>query len=279
MSRHSLFLTIAIASYGCSASVANVQPAQTTPEGDFRLVGAVTATPPVGLPGVILDTLEEVGADTVDEDPTLAELDEIGRVTIAAAAQPPSIDGQLALSYGVTDAFEIGVRVGPVNAGGGFRIRWLETKNDFYGSFGFRTLISFNDFPVERFTNEVQLDRYRRFDFAFPLLLGYSSRVMHLWAGPQFMIARFDAELDVCLDSEACLQEVEIRTDGRITYITGQMGIALGRKPFWIAAEMNISRIHVYADLGLSMEDTSVLARRLATGRVYTPSLGFIAQF
>ncbi len=272
--------TIALAcTLGCSASVATVQPARTTPEGHWQVVGSVSATPARSMPGETLDRVRAID-DTLEGRPTSNDLEEVGQAATAALVQPPSADGQVALSYGVTKRLELGARLGPTNAGAGLRLQWLRKSPGIYGVLGARVLFGFNDFPVERFTDEVRIDSFRRYDFAFPLHLGYSSRYVHLWAGPQLMISRFSSDVAICTDgTETCRQEATVSTSGRAAYLTGQMGIALGKRRFWVAFELSVSRLKINADFNLQMDGRRIIASHQQTGRVLTPSVGLIAWF
>ena len=175
---------------------------------------------------------------------------------------------------------ELGARVGPTNAGAGFRLQWMRKAPGIYGVLGARVLVGFNDFPVERFTDEIRIDAFRRYDFAFPLHVGYSGRYVHLWAGPQLMISRFSSDIAICLDGgERCSQEATVSTSGRASYLTGQLGLAVGKRRFWLAFELSISRLKINADFDLEMDGRRIIASHQQTGRVLTPSLGFIAWF
>lgn len=277
--RLSTLATVLFLSMGCSASVANVQPARITPEGHWQVVGSVSATPPRAMPGDSLDRVRAID-DTLSDRPTQSELEEVGQSATAALVQPPSADGQMALSYGVSKRLELGARIGPTNAGAGLRLQWMRKAPGIYGVLGARVLFGFNDFPVERFSDEVRIDGFRRFDFAFPLHVGYSSRYVHLWAGPQLMISRFSSDIAICLDgTETCRQEATVSTSGRAAYLTGQLGLALGKRRFWIAFELSISRLKINADFDLEMGGRRIIASHQQTGRVLTPSLGLIAWF
>ena len=274
-----LALLACLGGAGCSASVANVQPARLTPPGHWQAVSAVSVTPPTGMAGQTLDQVREVD-DTISSRPTNAELEEVGQIATAALVQPPAVDGQLALSYGVSKRLELGARVGPANAGAGLRLQWLRKAPGIYGVLGARVMFGFNDYPVERFTDEVRIDRFRRYDFVFPLHLGYSSRYVHLWAGPQLMVSRFASSIGICADgTDVCRQEARVETSGRATYLTGHLGLALGKRRFWIAFELAISRLRINADMDLEMGTRRILASHQQTGRILTPSLGLIAWF
>ncbi|MAQ14554.1 MAG: hypothetical protein CMN30_07130 [Sandaracinus sp.] len=264
---------------GCSSSVANVQPARITPAGHWQVNGAISVTPPRAMPGASLDAVRAID-DELSGNPSAEELEAVGEAATAALVQPPSGDGHVALSYGVNRRLELGARIGPTNAGAGFRLQWLRRSPGIYGVIGARALIGFNDFPVERFADEVRIESFRRYDFAFPLHLGYSGRVVHLWAGPQLMVSRFSSDVAICLDdADVCRQEAMVGTSGRATYLTGQMGIALGKRRFWIAFELNISRLRINADVDLRMGTRRIITNHQQSGRVITPSLGFIAWF
>lgn len=272
-----LLLTL-VSAFGCSTSLTSLQPARTMPEGHFGVTASVQGTPAVGLPGESYQTLEDLD---IGSRPTPAELEQIGELSTAALVQPPSVDGQLALAYGVTRRFELDARVGASSAGAGFRIQLMRRSPGIYASLGASLSLGYDNFPVERFTNRVRVESFRRQDFAFPLMLGYSGTYVHLWAGPKLVISRFRSGIAVCTNRSGgeCHQEAMLDVGGHATYFAGQIGFAVGKGRIWIATELTIAHVRVNADLDLQMGETRQLSEYRTSGRVVTPAIGLIAWF
>ncbi|MEM9067866.1 MAG: hypothetical protein AAGE52_05145 [Myxococcota bacterium] len=258
---------------GCSSSLTTLQPARTVPAGHLQIGGSVQVTPPTGLPGDTYEAVRDISG--LGNNPTPAQVEQVAESATAALVQPPSLDAQASLAYGVTRRLELDARVGATSAGVGFRLQWLRRKPGIYGALGFMVNVNFQQFPVERFTDEVEIESFRRQDFAVPLVLGYSRQRVHLWAGPKLVISRFDTEVGVCLD-DSC-QDIRLRASGRATYVAGQFGIAIGSGRAWFALEMTVARAHVQADFDVEMpRRPSMEADTERRGRVLTPAIGLI---
>ncbi len=268
-------LTVATAA-GCSGSLTTLQPARTVPAGHVQATTSVQVTPPIGLAKDTYEairTLREMG-----DNPTEEELAAVVDSATAALVQPPSIDSQLGLAIGLSRRLELDARVGATSAGGGFRLQWLRQRPGIYGAIGFMVNLHYSHFPVERFVTQVRIDRFRRLDYAVPLVIGYSRRRVHLWAGPKLVLSRFSARVGVCVsDEDGCTQEASLRASGRARYLAGQIGVGLGSRRFWFAVEITIARASIDADLGLDMPRRPTMeAQRTVRGRVITPAVGLM---
>lgn len=264
------------AAAGCSGSLTTLQPARTVPAGHVQATTSVQVTPPIGL---AQDTYEAIRTlSEVSDDPSEEELAAVVDSATAALVQPPSVDAQFGLALGLSRRLELDARVGATSAGGGVRLQWLRQRPGIYGAIGFMVNVHYNHFPIERFATQVRVDRFRRLDYAVPLVLGYSRRRVHLWAGPKLVLSRFDARVGVCVsDEDGCTQEASLRATGRARYLAGQIGIGLGSRRFWLAVEVTIARATIDADLGLDMpRQPTMEAQRRVVGRVITPAIGLM---
>ena len=100
------------------------------------------------------------------------------------------------------------------------RLQFLRRSPGIYGALGFRVDIGFNAFPVDRFTDRVRIQSFRRQDFSVPLVLGYSRRRVHVWAGPKLMFSRYRGAVAVCTRrvDDDCRGEATLNASGRATF-------------------------------------------------------------
>ncbi len=263
----------------CSSTLTTLQPARLVPPKHVQAVASVQGTVPVGVAGDVVDDLRALDDLGRQLDPQ--ETEEVAQIAATALVQPPSIDGQLALAYGVNKRLELDGRVGATSAGFGFRVQFLRKRPGIYGAIGMGANFGFNGFAADRFTDRASIGRFRRRELAFPLVLGFSNRYVHVWAGPKLLFSWFDIGVDVCIDRDAssCRGDTRISTSGQAHYFAGQFGIAVGRRRVWVATELTLARLRATGDLegepGSGVERTNF--RRV--GRVLTPALGLIVWF
>ena len=273
---YSFSVLAVMSAMGCASSLTTLQPARTVPAGHVQAVTSVSVTPPIGLAEDTWDALHEL-ADGA-EISSASDAEEMAELATMALVQPPSLDARFALGIGLAKRLEIGGRVSGSMAGGGFRLQWLRRRPGIYGAIGANVDYAFNAFPLERITDRVDVQRFRRIDYSVPLTLGYSRKRFHFWAGPKLVISTFDARVGVCLDSnDGCGQQAVLRARGRARYYAGQVGLAFGSERFWIAVEMTIARARIEADLEMDMPRRDTMsARSVFEGRVVTPAIGLM---
>ena len=148
------------------------------------------------------------------------------------------------------------------------------------GSLGFELSSSLSTLPINRFNDRVVLERYRRLDVGLPLMLGYSSARVHLWAGPKFVFSRVRTGGHLCVsDTDGCLDQVTFSGRGSLRNVAGQLGLALGKRRFWIALELTIARLRGSGSLSGQRGATEESYSYAPDGRVIQPALGLIAWF
>lgn len=270
-----LFPLIALSLVGCSSSLSTLQPARTVPAGHVQAVTSVAVTPPVGLAEDTWDALHELGDMASIESPSDAE--GLAELATMALVQPPSLDANFSLGIGLAKRLEINGRVGSASAGGGFRLQWLRRRPGIYGAIGANVDHTYNSFPLDRVTDQVRVERFRRIDYSIPLTLGYSRKRFHFWAGPKLVLSRFNTNVAVCLNSETCGQQATLQARGRARYYAGHVGLAFGSNRFWLALEVTVARARIEADLEVDMPAMDTMgSARVFEGRVITPAIGLM---
>jgi hypothetical protein len=266
---------VAVCLTACSPSLGTLQPARTTPAGHLQMT---TSFDVVDTSGEIRETLE--AAKTMDIGSTL-NAGEIERIADAAAiglVQPPSIGYQISAAYGLNERFELGLRTSVSALRGHLRFQWLRVAPGVYGSLAAGVSGYLFGFPLQTVGDDVSLAGFMRWDFDFPLHIGYSNRWLHVWGGPKLVLSTYETDVSVCIDrtSGNCRRSAAAHASGTAAYITGQLGLALGYRRFWIAGEITVGRI------GTSGGATITNGRRTDEGTfaheglVVAPSVGFI---
>ncbi len=273
-----MLLFALLATGGCGASLTSMQPARLTPASHLAMTSAVTVNAPVGSTGDTLDALRALDEVAGVLEPREVQL--LADAVNAGSLNPPMVDPSVRLTYGVSRFFEVGARVGGSHIGVGARVQVLRVAPGIYGSLGFELSSALSTLPINRFNDRVVLERYRRLDVGLPLMLGYSSARVHLWAGPKFVFSRVRTGGHLCVsDTDGCLDQVTFRGRGSLRNVAGQLGIALGKRRFWIALELTIARLRGSGSLSGQRGATEQSYTYDPDGRVIQPALGLIAWF
>lgn len=271
-----LLLLMGVFLIGCASSLSTVQPARLTPKGHAQLLGTANLTLPVASPGDALNAAQELnlrGRLTPDR------VAQIANTSAELLLAPPAIDGQIAFSYGISKRFELNARVSGLGIGVGARFQFMRRKPGIYGALGIAFDFSFASVGIDKFSDRIDVTSNRRQSVSFPLVVGYSRKHIHLWLGPKLVLARYAAQIEVCIDGTACREKGTIDVGAQAGFIAGQLGIALGGGRFWVAAELSIAHMFARGDVDLSAAGNSAQLSLTRSGRVITPALGFIGWF
>ena len=103
---------------------------------------------------------------------------------------------------------------------------------------------------------------------------GLDFRTSFCTPGPQ--VIRWSRE-NAC--GTACADQVTFRGTGSLRYVAGQLGIALGKRRFWIALELTIARLRGDGMLRGERGSTVMEFAYDPDGRVVQPAIGLIAWF
>lgn len=263
---------------GCAPSLTTMAPARVVPEHHVQITtsGEVTETN-----GPVRDAIEAIEDIDGRGRMTPAEIRVAARGAASALVQPPSIGYQISVSYSPIERLEIGLRSSMSAVRGHVRFQFLKIAPGFYGVAGVGVSGYLYGFPLQTFTSAAETLGYARWDFDFPIHVGYSNRYFHAWAGPKLVLSTYDAEFEACVDETRgrCDQSATIGLTGTAAYVTGQLGLAVGYRQFWVAAELTIGRVGLDSELAI---DDGPRAETLAfesEGLVLSPALGIIVWF
>ncbi len=252
-----------------------MQPARTTPAGHVQIT---TSFDVVDTGGEIEETLD--AAREMDLGPTLGanDLAQIADAATIALVQPPSIGYQIGASYGLTKRFELGVRTSVSAVRGHLRFQFLRVAPGVYGSIAAGVSGYLFGFPLQTVSDDIAVHGFTRWDFDFPLHLGYSGRYFHIWGGPKLVLSTYDADVSVCVDSRggSCRSEAAIHAGGTAAYVTGQLGMAIGYERFWIAGEITVGRVGASGDATITNGRHTDEGSFAHEGLVVAPSVGLI---
>lgn len=243
--------------------------------GDVQVSTTADVTLPNGPIKALADELAEVELpQSVPEAQSLLES------AAGLLVQPVSASFRVRAAVGVSDRVEIAVG-SSLNAVRG-QIRWqlFATDVGFYTSVGIGASRSLYAPPLDGFTDAFELRDWRRRELDFPVQLGFSHDLFHLWLGPKLVRTHYLSTVRACISDNAgvCEGTLEAAVSGTAWYAGGQLGLALGWKRFWIAAEITYATLHVRGRVlvqGEGLEDQAALTKG---GRVLTPAAGFLLR-
>jgi len=263
---------------GCSPSLSTMQPARLVPEGHLSLTTSADITATTGGIRDVLDEIEDM--PNIDRA-SPAQLALAADATTTALVQAPSVGYQLSASYGLSRHFEIGIRTSVSAVRGSVRWQFLREAPGFYGALGLGVSTYLYGFPIESYTDLVDVTDFSRHEIDLPLHLGFSSRAVHVWGGPKAMLSWYNAGFSVCADerNDRCVAEALIDMDGTALYFGGQLGFAVGYGQLWFAAELTVAHVALDADLAMTYARRTVRHNYAEDGWAISPSLGLIAWF
>ncbi len=270
--------TVGLTATGCAPSLATMEPARTTPAGHFQVTTSIDVT---DTGGPIRDAIEELRGLGGGRRMTAGELRTAAEAASAALVQPPSIGYQVSLSYGITKRFEVGVRSSLSAVRGWTRFQFLRAAPGFYGAVGVGVSGYLYGFPLQQFSDDATLRDYDRWDVDIPLSFGFSSRAFHVWAGPKLLVSSMAARAEVCVDQDEgrCSSEADVGLEGVARYVAGQVGLGVGWRRFFVAAELTVARVESAATLTVEHAGRSESDAFDLDGTVLSPAIGLFVWF
>ena len=271
-------LAVAMVAIGCSPSLTTLTPARTTPAGHLSIVSGVEQISTGGEHGALL----EAAADLPNEDRTPTEqVVDVADATSAALVHAPALGYRIALAYGVSQRVEIGLSTSLNAVRGSFRYQFLRAAPGFYGVIGLGATAFLSGYPVGQITDEITVESFDRQELDLPLHFGYSGQIFHLWGGPKAVFARYGAEFGVCArrSEGRCARWANAQMDGTAAYLGGQIGIAIGYRRAWLAAELTVARLGMNADMAVRDREVNEERTLGLEGLVVSPAVGGIFWF
>lgn len=274
--RAALALTLALGACGCSPTLSTMRPARLVPAGHVELGTSFEASLPSG---EIRDALDR--ARGISGELTRADVGLLADAATAALVHSPGIGNQISLAYGVSRRVELDARVSMTAVRGGLRVQLLRVKPGIYVALGVGVTHQFVGLPIQRFTSAAELRSFSRQELDVPLTAGFSSRAFHLWLGPKLVVARYDASVSACLDRQdgLCAMPATMALEGTAAYLAGQIGLAIGWKSVWLAAELTVARLGVDATMQIDSAAMHEAHTFGGGGLVLAPAVGLFAWF
>jgi hypothetical protein len=237
-----LSLLVFIGAAACAPTVSTFQPASVPKHGTFGVNVAMQSALPVGGLSDALDAgknyVARIEADFQDngrlDTTTEQEIAGALRVVGIATVSLPSLSPDLSISYAFAERWNgiirfagnegrIGVRNQILGSGPGFAASWGAAAG--YSSFK----VPLGDL------DPLRIDDFKRFNVEADFLVGTSSDLGHLWAGPTVMFTTYGTTATLAL-SETCAPNGEIKGSGLIA--AGTLGGAIGWKHIWLGLEL-----------------------------------------
>ncbi len=266
----------ALAACACSPTLSTMQPARLVPPGHVQLGTSVE----VSLPhGEVRDALDR--ARGVSGELTSAEVDVLADAATAALVHSPGLGLQISAAYGVSRRVELDARASMTAVRGGMRFQLVRARPGIYVALGVGVTHQFVGLPIQQFTSAAEVRSFSREELDVPLTAGFSSRAFHLWLGPKLVVARYAASVSACLDRQdgRCAMPATMTLDGTAAYLAGQIGIAIGWKSVWLAAELTVARLGVDATMQIDTATMHQAHTFGGGGLVLAPTVGLFAWF
>ncbi len=199
----------------------------------------------------------------------------------AVVIAPPSAGFEIGAAYGVTRNFAVGARTTGNTVRANMRFQFLRMAPGFYGSIGLGASVYLYGFPVQQFTDSVSLTSFARQELDIPISFGFSGRYGHIWLGPKMVLSRYDADVAACTqgNTSTCTTTANVAVAGTAAYFGGQLGLAVGYRQYWIAAELTLMHIQTNATVDIAMNSMSASTTFASGGLVVVPALAFLGWF
>jgi hypothetical protein len=80
-------------------------------------------------------------------------------------------------------------------------------------------------------------------------------------------------------ENDDCADQVAFRGSGALRYVAGQLGVALGKRRFWVALELTVARLRGDGMVRGARGGAELAFAYDPSGRVVQPAIGLIAWF
>ena len=268
---------LVVASAGCAASLATLQPAHVAPRGHGQVTAGVEVGVPTGTIAQAIDAAQTLADQADDRALTEPEIPRLFHAGVNLTASPPSFGQHFAAAYTVVDRTEVQVRY----AGGGWRLggRFQPLRHE-DGPFdlvvGFGAARATTGLPLNDIVQYLGVDDFTRWTFDLPVLLGTSRRWFRTWVGPRFMYSRFGTRLAITLPNNAAERA---SLEGHVWYFGAQGGFAVGYRYVFLGVELTMARL--FGDASASATgSTAIMSRRTdVSGTVVYPALALMGEF
>jgi len=261
---------------GCAPSLATLQPAHVAPRGHLQATAGLEFAVPTGTLVSAVDAGRALGRASQSQMLSAEEEGRLFDAGVTLATSPVSPLSHFALSYGVYDRTEVGLRYtsGAWRVGGRYQLLSHESGPlDMVVGLGVSR--SATAVPVQDVIPVVSVDAFTRWTGDVTLLVGTSRSWFRVWTGPKLVFTHFDTGLRLTPD----MNQTALATfEGRGLYYGGQGGVALGYSKLFLGVELTLMEL-----AGSATTSTTTLATGGRTtdisGFVVYPAVALMGEF
>ena len=265
-----------VAAAGCAPSLATLQPAHVAPRGHLQATAGLEVAVPTGTLVRAVDAGRTLAQTSKTQMLSAEDQGRLFDAGVTFAVSPVSVVSHFALSYGIYDRTEVGLRYnsGAWRLGGRYQLlRHEEDPLDMVVGAGVAR--SATSMPVGDAISVVSVDDFTRWTGDLSLLVGTSRSWFRVWVGPKLVYTHFDTSLRETLS----MNEQELATFvGHGLYYGGQGGLALGYRYLVLAVELTLMELS-----GSASTSTTTLATGARTtdisGFVVYPAFALMGEF
>ena len=257
--------TSSLLALGCAPSLATLQPAHVAPRGHVQVTAGLEVGVPTGTLVSAVDAGRTLARSAQSQTLSAEQQGRLFDAGVTFAASPVAVVPHFAVSYGIYDRTEVGLRYSGDAWRLGGRYQLLAHDEDpFDMVVGLGVSRAATAVPVGDVIPVLSVDDFTRWTTDLSLLVGTSRSWFRVWAGPKLVYTSFDTRLR----ADLYMNEEELASfHGHGAYYGGQGGVALGYKSLFLGVELTLMELSGTAT-------TSVTT--LATGARTTDISGFV---
>lgn len=257
-------LALALA-MGCAPSLATLQPAHVAPRGHLQVTAGLEVAVPTGTLVSAVDAGRTLAGSARTQALSAQDQARLFDAGVTFAASPVAVVPHFALSYGIYDRTEVGLRYSGDAWRVGGRYQLLAHEQDPLDMVvGLGLSRAATAVPVGDVIPVLSVDDFTRWTGDVSLLVGTSRSWFRVWAGPKLVYTAFDTSLR----AELYMNEQQLATfQGHGLYYGGQGGVALGYRKLFLGVELTLMELSGTA---------STSATTLAIGSRTTDISGFV---
>jgi hypothetical protein len=258
-----------------------MQPAHVAPKHHAQAEFGMDVSIPTGIIPDLIDVADTLIDAAGERALTDEEVNELYRVSTAAALNPPGATPHIGIAFTVVDNLEVSLRYASSSLRLGSRYQFLhKEKHKVDASVGLGLGYFILPVPLgDTFDPIVTLDDFTRFQVDVPLVFGTSGSWYRLWGGPRFMYTHFGTELTLGIPeipNVAPARSEVASFNGNGVYVGGQAGVAVGYRYVFLGFELTVVRLIM--DGKLEVLRNNVATFDLSSTIVY-PTIGLMGEF
>ena len=226
---------------GCAPSLATLQPAHVAPRGHLQVTAGLEVAVPTGTLVSAVDAGRALSRSARSQTLSAEEQGRLFDAGVTFAASPVAVGPHFALSYGLYDRTEVGLRYSGDAWRLGGRYQLLAHEQDPLDMVvGLGVSRAATAVPVGDVIPVLSVDDFTRWTTDLSLLVGTSRSWFRVWAGPKLVYTTFDTSLR----ADLYMNEQELaRFHGHGAYYGGQGGVALGYRKLFLGVELTLMEL------------------------------------